>query len=105
MNHLTLKELREKFEKYFITDDGDYAYVANDVEGTMVFDWFIKQFSLEIAAKEERLVEEIEKMHKQLPASLVTYEISELFLRQPEEMRLIVDAYKEKVLTLIKSNE
>lgn len=36
MEGVTLKNWKEKFDQYFMTDDGDFCYVANDVEGTTV---------------------------------------------------------------------
>lgn len=32
-------DARREFEKKFITDDGDYCYVANDIEGSTVKDF------------------------------------------------------------------
>lgn len=55
INNQTKEGWEEYFRKLFITDDGDYSYVANNVEGTTVKDFI----NLILKEAEQRVAREI----------------------------------------------
>lgn len=51
---MTIDKILEEFERKFITEDGDYSYVANDLEASTVKDFirtFFTSYKEELATK------------------------------------------------------
>lgn len=94
MNHLALKE---KFKEFYFGNNFDFNNVGDiefrNKEENLQFDRIFNFFTFEITAREERLVEEIEKLPK--GGNLIDIE-------QGEKVEAV---YKWQVIELIQHHE